>query len=213
MSIALNNHFTSVNIEDRCVKHNPALLIDIFENRPLFGIDIPDLAQARRILYAIVNSTPHPSEADSNTERAQDSSLRNAARFTALYPTFELPPATQDLTSLALLAEACARDVNSSVGNKALSALLPTLAAMLQRPGPSPPRGDYQLIGKGNDPASVAERRHAGITQTTAVEWKWVTTSLRILKGAVDRMELKGEYVRILDDTLRARMQAVSTVS
>ena len=41
---------------DRCVKWNPKLLVEIFSNRQRYGLDIPDLHEARRILRRIVYS-------------------------------------------------------------------------------------------------------------------------------------------------------------
>ncbi|TDL16854.1 hypothetical protein BD410DRAFT_794862 [Rickenella mellea] len=185
----------SENFIDRALLLEPRLLVDIFADRPKYGMDIPDLPTARRILYKLVVSSPLNSspEASFTTDAA-----RVAASFAALYPVYGLPPATQDLTSLALLARACARDAmqtGNADSKDALLSLIPSLISKLSsRTGSTEPLNVDDTESGVHGPqtlAAVASQRRAGYTQTSEVEWKWVTMSVWDVKCALRRLSLQ----------------------
>ena len=66
-------------------------------------MDVPSLASARRLLHAL--SLPRTGEED----RSQR--LIDRLGFSELYPTYNLPPASSDIVSCAILASVIARQV------------------------------------------------------------------------------------------------------
>ncbi|KAI5122032.1 hypothetical protein M0805_008022 [Coniferiporia weirii] len=105
---------TTVELIDRCLAWNPSLLVQLFSDRPRYGLTIPSLPEARRILRRLVLARPHPVAQSTDAHvrcTAASEALRNAATFTALFPAHGLPPATSDLACCALLAQACARNI------------------------------------------------------------------------------------------------------
>lgn len=191
---------------DRCVKWNPKLLVEIFSNRQRYGLDIPDLHEARRILRRIVYSPG-------------DDVLQLAAAFTALYPSYNLPPATSDLTSCVLLAQACCRSASSATDTKAaFTSLFPTLIKTLNNGNASQKRPEYKspdelrTLGKGNDASSVASRRESGFTQTDVVEWKWVNDGVQDMLSSLKTQwpESAEKYSNPLSVFLQSRLSSAS---
>ncbi|KAH8112434.1 hypothetical protein DFH11DRAFT_1728613 [Phellopilus nigrolimitatus] len=199
---------TTLELIDRCLAWHPALLVQLFADRPRYGLTLPSLSEARRILHRLVRPPASPADA-----------LRNAATFAALYPAHGLPPASTDLTSCTLLAQACARALSPAAkkaGEPELGAAaqrgLVSLAADLAR-GLAPPHarrplnvpGGLARLGKGDHAPSVRARREGGFSPTRAAEWAWTTRGLadivRALRSVQDRA-----YVRVLSAALAARL-------
>lgn len=156
-------------------------------------MDIPDISEARRILRKLIfsRSHPHVQPVDETERRAANAeTLKLAVTFTALYPAYRLPLATSDLTSCALLAQACSLDLpeeERSRSQNALTTLIPKLANKLQARKAVLQKGQHSDLE--NAGTAVLSRRESGFTQSEATEWKWVQSALVDVRRALQRLE------------------------
>lgn len=154
--------------------------------------------------------------------------LKNATMFAALYPAFNLPSASTDATSLALLARACAQAYtggtkpsdpeSDTTAHSYLVGVVPDLAKRLRTVSPKPP-SDFPYLkstsqsGNMIEDKSVLERRTAGSTQSALTEWKWVTASLRVVRAALQRAEIKNPSSQLIDEHLQKRIESTKVVA
>lgn len=160
-------------------------------------MDIPSISDARRILRALVsqgNGTLQPKEA-----------LQHATSFAALYPLYGFRPATSDLTSCALLAQACSQTVlraptadSPEVTNETaplkpststLVAIIPHLLSSLRFSGNKPSAGASREKSGDEVTRSVSIFRESGYTQGNDLERKWVTSALREIRLALSKVQ------------------------
>ncbi|KIJ49525.1 hypothetical protein M422DRAFT_44876 [Sphaerobolus stellatus SS14] len=80
----------------------PELALEVFVNHPKYGLDLPFLACARRLLRAL--SIPRPGYDDDNI-------LPDCLALADLYPVYGFPPASKDVVSCAIIASVVARQV------------------------------------------------------------------------------------------------------
>lgn len=184
------------------MKWHPKLLIEVFSNRQRYGLDIPDITEARRMLRHIVFAPARSSGSEV---------VQQAVALAALYPSYGLPAATSDLTSCVLLAQSCCRGepLAEPQTKDALASLIPAMLKALgkEKEVPKLP-DDLKRLGKGNDASSVAIKRESGFTQTEAVEWKWVNAGIQDVLTSIKKHwpEKAERYANSLNTFLRSRL-------
>jgi hypothetical protein len=168
-------------------------------------MDIPSIVEARRILTKLVTSRPH--SVTSLGREAQialsASILEQASLFAALYPVYGLGNALSDVTSSALLAQACANVVlhlkpeakggkKESVKTllateeaKEFQAVVPTLVDALRSHKQALKASGVKVDrirswGQPymNEEIGVVHKRMTGQSRDTPVEWRSVGTAL-----------------------------------
>ncbi|KAL5514903.1 hypothetical protein ACEPAG_2219 [Sanghuangporus baumii] len=106
---------TAVEIIDRFLAWQPTLIFKLLAERPKYGVTLPSIAEARRILRRLVFYRLPEIAGTSDIEakkKANAEALRNAVTFAALLPAHGFPKAaTEDEVCCALLAQACARNL------------------------------------------------------------------------------------------------------
>ncbi|KAL5520593.1 hypothetical protein ACEPAF_2594 [Sanghuangporus sanghuang] len=106
---------TAVEIIDRFVAWQPTLLLRLLTERPKYGVTLPNVAEARRILRRLVFYRPPEIAGTPDIEakkKANAEALKNSVTFAALLPAHGFPKAaTEDEVCCALLAQACARNL------------------------------------------------------------------------------------------------------
>ncbi|GJJ06420.1 hypothetical protein Clacol_000611 [Clathrus columnatus] len=80
---------------------HPEVALEALQNRSKYGMDIPSIATARRLLHAL--SRP--------ASKITREILFNTLSFADLYPSYLLPPACKDVVSCAILASTISRSV------------------------------------------------------------------------------------------------------
>lgn len=199
---------------DRCLAWKPTLVLQLFADRPRYGLTIPSLPDARRILRRLVFARePSVMQSDDPAIRAAANAeaLRNGTRFAALLPMHGLSPATADPACCALLAQACARNLNFSSqvaqgkegkeeggaeltaeSTRGLMAITAELWRALKADASKPAEHVADpRVGKGDHVPSVAAKRESGFTQTPLVEFKWITEALRDVVQALNATSSK----------------------
>ncbi|EJD01985.1 uncharacterized protein FOMMEDRAFT_168553 [Fomitiporia mediterranea MF3/22] len=108
---------TTRELIDRCLAWSPPTLVTILSDRQKYGLTLPNMTDARRILRRLIFYRPHPiaqQSSSTNAEgkaRANAEALKNAVTFAALLPSHGLRKPMEDVVCCALLAQACARNV------------------------------------------------------------------------------------------------------
>lgn len=89
----------------RCITlGHPEIALEALQKRSKYGVDIPSLVTARRLLHAL--SRP--------SSKITHQILSDTLQFAELYPTYGLPPASTDVFSCATVASAISRFVLES---------------------------------------------------------------------------------------------------
>lgn len=100
---------TSVAQLGRCITlGHPEIALEALQNRSKYGVDIPSLETARRLLHAL--SRP--------SSKITHQILSDTLQFAELYPTYGLPSASKDVFSCATVASAISRFVVESSGQE-----------------------------------------------------------------------------------------------
>jgi len=171
---------TTLEFIDRCIFRHPTLLIQVFSHHVKFGMDIPDIKEARRILRALVikgKTHLHPEDA-----------LQDTVSFAALYPVYGFQPASTDLTSCTLLAQACSQVMlrkspaegetpsEQKPNSAPLVSVIPDLLRTLRSSGS---RTSQESDTSQLSASLQAEARQTGHTQSMTLERMWVAAGLR----------------------------------
>lgn len=109
----LNPYFwlTSATQLGRCITlGHPEIALETSQNRSKYGIDIPSIVTARRLLHAL--SRP--------SSKITHQILSDTLQFAELYPIYGLPSASTDVFSCATVASAISRFVVESSGQEDL---------------------------------------------------------------------------------------------
>ncbi|KLO16852.1 hypothetical protein SCHPADRAFT_994816 [Schizopora paradoxa] len=190
---------TTLEFIDRCVVRHPTLLVRVFSDHTKYGMDIPDVKEARRILRAIVLQ----GKSRVNAEEA----LQSAVSFAALYPLYGFRPASTDLTSCTLLAQACSQvllhqpsaETNASAEGESSSeqkpnsspliSIVPDLLRTLRSSATRPPKEPELEGGASQNPDALhAAARESGRTQSHILERMWVAAGLREIYRGLEKI-------------------------
>ena len=91
-------------LSGRCARlKHPEMALKALQDRPKYGMDVTSLTSARRLLHAL--SLPRTREGDASQ------TLFECLAFAELYPLYNLPPASSDIVSCAILASVIAPQV------------------------------------------------------------------------------------------------------
>ena len=221
--------FTLNLLLDRCLLYNPPLLVQIFSNRPKYGMDIPSISEARRILSKLVTSRPHSVTSQGREAQVALSAsiLERASLFAALYPVYGLGDALGDVMSSALLTQACAnvvlhlrpevkgrkdevvKTLAATKEVKEFQAVLPKVVDALQSHRKSLKESgekfdDVRTFGQPylDDKMGDIHKRMAGQTYEAPVEWRTVGTALFSAISALRKLGRResNEVVKLLTE-------------
>lgn len=161
-------------------------------------MDIPDIEEARRILRALVMQ--------GKSRLSPEDALQNAVSFAALYPLYGFRPASTDLMSCTLLAQACSQvllhispaGATSSVAEGEISSeqkptssplvsVIPDLLRALRASGSQIPKEPELKTDTSPDPLHISARE-SGRTQSVLLERVWVAAGLREIHRGLEKI-------------------------